>query len=291
MTGHDPGAEPAPARYAASWLALREPADARARARDLAVAAAEDLGGPAPVVVHDLGCGTGSMARWLAPMLPGPQHWVLHDRDPDLLARAAASLPQCGADGCAVTAEIRVTDVARLTAADLSGARLVTASALLDVLTGEEVGAVAASCAGAGVPALLTLSVVGRVDLTPADPLDGAVATAFDAHQRRAVAGRRLLGPDAVEAAGRTFTALGGSVQVRPSPWRLGAGDAALVAGWLDGWAGAAAEQDPGLPVGDYLGRRRATLAAGRLDVTVQHADLLVRWRRHQGGPTRGVRI
>ena len=44
-------------------------------------------------VIHDLGCGTGAMGRWLAPLLPGPQHWVLHDRDADLLEVAAADVP------------------------------------------------------------------------------------------------------------------------------------------------------------------------------------------------------
>ena len=52
-------------------------------------------------------------------------------------------------------------------------------------------------CAGAGCPILLTLSVVGRVELTPADPLDRRVAAAFDAHQRRTTERGRLLGPDA----------------------------------------------------------------------------------------------
>ena len=47
-------------------------------------------------VIHDLGCGTGSMGRWLAPLLPGPQHWVVHDRDADLLEVAAADLPGPG---------------------------------------------------------------------------------------------------------------------------------------------------------------------------------------------------
>ena len=52
-------------------------------------------------VIHDLGCGTGSMGRWLAPRLPGPQHWVLHDRDADLLdARRRSTSP-------AVTVETR----------------------------------------------------------------------------------------------------------------------------------------------------------------------------------------
>ena len=54
-------------------------------------------------MIHDLGCGTGAMGRWLAPLLPGPQHWVLHDRDPDLLDVAAADPPGPAADGSAVT--------------------------------------------------------------------------------------------------------------------------------------------------------------------------------------------
>ena len=58
-------------------------------------------------VIHDLGCGTGSMGRWLAPRLPGPQHWVLHDRDADLLAVAADEPPGVAADGAAVTVETR----------------------------------------------------------------------------------------------------------------------------------------------------------------------------------------
>ena len=75
------------------WLSLREPADAAARATELV----EDLGRHLPAtgrrVIHDLGCGTGAMGRWLAPLLPGPQHWVVHDRDPDLLEVAAGDLP------------------------------------------------------------------------------------------------------------------------------------------------------------------------------------------------------
>ena len=90
-------------RVSREWLALREPADAGARSRELV----EHLGRhPPPTgrwVIHDLGCGTGAMGRWLAPLLSGPQHWVLHDRDADLLALAAADVPGPGADGAAVT--------------------------------------------------------------------------------------------------------------------------------------------------------------------------------------------
>ena len=110
-------------RVSPEWLALREAADAAARSAELA----ERLGPHR--VIHDLGGGTGSMGRWLAPRLPGPQHWVIHDRDQDLLE--LVDLP-------AATVETRVSDVARLDPSDLAGADLVTASALLDLLTADE---------------------------------------------------------------------------------------------------------------------------------------------------------
>ena len=268
---------PETARFTPDWLALREPADAAARATDLLVPlrAHLDRAGAAapsparPLVVRDLGCGTGAQARWLAGRLPGPQRWILHDRDPELLARARAGLPP------SLAAEARRGDITALTAADLAGTALVTASALLDLLTFDEVEALAAAVPGAGCPALLTLSVVGRVVLHPHDPLDTAIAAAFNDHQRRTEAGRRLLGPDAVAAATASFERRGAAVRTSASPWRLGPAQAALTAEWLRGWVGAACEQRPGLPGDDYLRRRLEQCAAGRLSVVVHHRDLL----------------
>jgi SAM-dependent methyltransferase len=257
--------------FSPEWLALREPADAAARAADLIGLVP---GGSGTTVVHDLGCGTGSMGRWLAARLPGPQHWVMHDRDPALLAHARAAMITAAADGAPVTVETRESDITRLTAADLAGASLVTASALLDLLTADEVERVAAACVGAGAPALLTLSVAGRVELSPADPLDASVATAFDAHQRRDVDGRRLLGPDAVAVAQAAFTGLGAAVTLRESSWRLGPESSALTAEWLRGWVGAAVEHDPGLPGADYQEKRLRDATAGRLRAVIGHTDL-----------------
>jgi SAM-dependent methyltransferase len=260
--------------FSPTWLALREGADADARAADLV-----DVLGPDPDrrVVHDLGCGTGSMGRWLAARLPGPQHWVLYDHDPDLLAHAAATMPGTAADGAAVTVETRRHDITRLTAGELAGASLVTCSALLDLLTAEEVDRLAAAITDAGCRALLTLSVVGRVELTPADPLDGVLGAAFDAHQRRVQDGRLLLGPDAAGAAVAAFRRRGAPVVVRSSPWRLGRDRAALTAEWLRGWVAAAVEQRPELreQADGYLDRRLGDLAAGRLHAVVGHDDLL----------------
>jgi hypothetical protein len=249
-------------RVSPRWLALREPADAAARSAELAERVRNHLpaGG---LVIHDLGCGSGAMSRWLAPRLAGPQHWVVHDRDADLLELAVAGAP------AAVTVEARRSDVTRLPPEDLAGASLVVSSALLDLLTADDLARVLRACAGR--PLLLALTVVGRVGLSPADPLDADIGAAFNAHQRRG----GLLGPDAVAA---VLAAVSGDVVVRPSPWRLNGTDTGLTAEWLDGWLAAACEQEPALAAeaGAYRDRRLAQATTGELAVTVDHADLLV---------------
>jgi hypothetical protein len=265
-------------RVSTAWLDLREPADAAARDPGLAGLVRRRLRAGEPGLVHDLACGTGAMGRWLAPLLPGPQRWVLHDRDPDLLEVAASAVPGPALDGSPVSVETRRCDITGLEADDLAGATLITASALLDLLTGEELLALARICASAGCPVLLTLSVTGRVHLGPEHPLDARIAAAFDDHQRRMTGRGRLLGPDAAAAAVEAFQGLGMQVVVRPSPWRLGRTEAGLAAEWFAGWLAAACEQDPHLPaaVDGYRRRRLAEARAGELFLTVDHADLLV---------------
>ena len=253
-------------RVSPEWLALREPADAAARSAELADRLQRHLPHAGGLVIHDLGGGSGAMGRWLAPRLPGPQRWVLHDRDEELLERAVASPPP------SVTLETRRSDITRLTPDDLAGASLITASALLDMLTADELVRMLRACAGH--PMLLALTVAGGVTLMPADPLDARIGAAFNAHQRR----RRLLGPDAVGAAVAELRTAGAEILVRPSPWRLDAAHADLMAEWFGGWVAAACEQEPALAADAraYRDRRLAQAAAGELAVTVDHADLLV---------------
>jgi hypothetical protein len=255
-------------RVSPDWLVLREPADAAARSAELAERLGRHVAATGRLVIHDLGGGSGAMGRWLAPRLHGRQHWVVHDRDAELLERAVAAPP----GSASVTVEARRSDITRLTPDDLAGAGLITASALLDLLTADELGRMLRACSGR--PMLLALTVTGRVTLTPTDPLDAYLGAAFNAHQRRG----RLLGPDAVAAAVHELRATGAEVLVRPSPWRLDAAHAGLSAEWLEGWVAAACEQEPALApaAGAYRDRRLAQAAAGELAVTVDHADLLV---------------
>lgn len=266
-----------PVRAGAGWLALREPADATARSTELV----DELVSFLPegeLVIHDLGSGTGSMTRWLASRLPGPQRWVLHDRDAELLNRV---------DLAAMDVETRHGDINRLGPVKLADADLITASALLDLMTADGLERFVHVCGGVGCPVLITLSVLGRVEMTPADPVDPEVMAAFNAHQRRGTAEGRLLGPDAAHAAVRAFTARGRSVVVRPSPWCLGPDKAELIAEWFTGWLAAAVEQQPAIRgvLDSYARRRLAAAADGSLSITVHHEDLLVRPVSRTGSP------
>jgi hypothetical protein len=264
-------------RVAADWLRLREPADAAARSRELVDALLRRLPPAGGTEIHDLACGTGAMARWLSPLLPGPQRWVLRDWDANLLEAATAERPAPAADGAAVTVVAVGSDITQLEPADVAGAGLITASALLDLMTDGELRRLLGVCMTAGCPLLITLSVTGHVALSPPDPLDSRMAAAFNAHQRRTAGGGALLGPHAVAAAGQFLAAAGCEVLVRPSPWRLGPAQADLASAWFDGWAAAACEQEAELAASaaPYAARRLADARAGRLRVTVGHADLL----------------
>jgi len=265
-------------RVSRDWLDQREAADAAARSRKLV----DELRRHEPAdrywLIHDLGSGSGSMGRWLAPLLSGPQCWVLHDRDPELLSHAAVDVPAPAADGSEVTVETVLSDITQLDPEDLAGATLVVASALLDLLTPEELERLIRACAGVGCPVLFALSVTGRVQLLPPDPLDGRISLAFNAHQRRLTRRGPLLGSGAVEATVQGFHRLGAEVIVHPTPWRLGGPESELLAAWFNGWVEAAGEQEPALmsEVVPYRRRRLREAAAGALAVTVGHADLLV---------------
>ncbi|WP_409462395.1 class I SAM-dependent methyltransferase [Amycolatopsis sp. GA6-003] len=234
--------------YAPEWLRLREPADSAARAADLVA-----LLPASPAVIRDLGCGTGAMGRWLSCRLPKPQRWILHDQDPRLLEIAARGLP------VEIDVETEQADVTRL---NLTGTSLVTASALLDLLTQEEIQRLVKSCVDARSPALFTLSVTGSAQLAPPDPQDEALNNAFNAHQRRG----GKLGPDAAAFTAAEFEKHGWTVHSRPSPWRLGPEHRDLIDTWYRGFIAAAREQEPGLAVPED---RQLT------EVTVHHQDLL----------------
>ena len=166
--------------FSADWLALREPYDAEAcdaAVRDAALAA---IAGLDPVAIVDLGCGTGSGLRALAPLAPARQNWRLVDNDLSLLARAAD-----GARPDRVQVTAVPVDLAHDLEAALDGAvDLVTTTALLDLVSEPWLERLAVECAARRLPLYATLSYDGRIEFKPDDPGDAAIVAAVNAHQR-----------------------------------------------------------------------------------------------------------
>jgi hypothetical protein len=280
--------------FSADWLALREPADRAARSTRLAGLVAERLAARDPVRVLDLGTGTGANLRFLAEQLSAPQHWTLVDRDAGLLRQVAQRVSSWGtskgyvASGNAAgfglrgaTFDCRIetltSDVSKLADPALfEGRSLVTASALLDLVSLRWIEALTARCRAAGAVVLFALTYDGQISCDPGEPGDGLVRDLVNRHQRTAKGFGRALGPDAADAAVRSLQGAGYEVQRDTSAWQLTPAQAALQVQLLEGWAEAAAAIAPAQLAGidDWKARRLRHVAAGVSHVTVGHTDL-----------------
>ena len=279
--------------FAAEWLALREPFDARARDWGLAIALAEAL--PPRPHLMDLGAGTGALLRWLAPLLARSQRWTLVDANPGLLAEAMATIEERAIlSGWTTTwpqkrtllvhtprgvwrVEAMVADLAAgPPALPLSEADAVVSTALCDLVSRPWVAAMAEALQ---VPFYAALNVDGRERFFPPHPADQLVARGFRRDQTRDKGfGGASLGPAAPAVMAAAFRARGFAVRTAPSPWRIGTGTPAMANALAEGHARAAMMALP-RPLAPRLRAwaeaRRAQAMRGRLSARIGHTDLL----------------
>jgi SAM-dependent methyltransferase len=261
--------------FSAEWLALREPYDLAACSAPVRNAAIASIAGLDPVAIVDLGCGTGSGLRALAPLIPARQSWRLVDNDLSLLARAADTERPKRVQVTAVP-----VDLAHDLEAALDGAvDLVTTTALLDLVSAPWVERLAVECAARRLPFYATLSYDGRVEFTPQDADDAAVVKAFNTHQRTDKGFGPALGPKAAAEAIARFTTVGYFVDRQPADWVFGPHDREIQLELLTGFASAArAMKSPRLDaIVGWLTRRRDLVTAGRAAMRVGHIDLFAR--------------
>ncbi|MCU0760065.1 MAG: hypothetical protein MUF07_12830 [Steroidobacteraceae bacterium] len=257
--------------FSAAWLALREPADARARVSGqpaLAELLAALGTGTGARAVLDLGAGSGANLRHLGPLLPPGWRWTLADLDPELLALAAASAP---------APRVQRIDLAReLDSLTFPQHGLVTASALLDLVSASWLEALATHCRRAHAGVLFALTYDGRVTCKPMDADDRYIVSLVNRHQLGDKGFGPALGPGAAAAAARAFARSGYVLRRVRSDWNLGPGEPALQAALLAGWAEAACEVDPAgsRRVRAWQERRLRHLARGRSCLVVGHEDL-----------------
>lgn len=242
--------------FSAAWLALREPADARARNAGLAEALAARLATHHKVRVVDLGAGTGANLRAVAPLLGPDQSWTLVENDRRLVLAAykelacwaerndtVGSLARFYKDGRQISVSFMHSDMwTSLESVAPEPVDLVTASALFDLASPEFIARVARYCAERRAIFYSVLTYNGIQHWTPRHPSDNAVTSAFNGHQMRDKGLGVAAGPAAPAHLADAFRIAGYSVQEGDSPWRLGAGDAALIAELRSGNAAAVAE-------------------------------------------------
>lgn len=261
------------------WLALREAADAAARSVALTQALAGRLTRDRPLRILDLGSGTGSNVRYLARYLRHDQDWLLVDADAALLADARAQMSAWPVrSGARLHIETRQLNLGELDGLEIfSGRHLVTASALLDLVSDTWLDALAKQCRAAGAIALFSLTYNGHSSCEPAEPEDEAIRLLMNRHQKANDKGfGRAAGPGAVASAERAFAAAGYRVERAASDWRLSPEARELQRALISGWAEAAREIAPEQTtmIEDWLDRRLAHVDAGRSRVIVGHDDL-----------------
>jgi hypothetical protein len=269
-----------------SWLALREEADAMARSVQLEKAIVDRLLQFELLRVVDLAAGTGANLRYLAPRLGiAVQDWLLVDHDRDLLKQVPSRMPDWGSRPN-LAVETREIDLDSLDHHEIfAGRQLVTASALLDLVSERWLIELAARCRAIGAVALFALTYNGRSRCLPAEPEDDLVRELVNRHQRRAKGlGGPAVGPDGVDAAERVFTQAGFHTQRAASDWMLPPRLSALQRRLIEGWAEPAIDVAPerAAVIRDWLRRRIAHVDAGHSEIVVGHEDVAA-WQEGVG--------
>lgn len=260
-------------RFSVDWLALREAADTRARSASVLAAVRAWAADRTELAVLDLGCGSGANLRYLCPRLSASQRWCCIDHDEALIGRLLASQfrpPQLE------TIETRIHALADFTYLDTVGPdTLVTASALLDLVSAPWLAGLIERCRTRSPALLLALTYDGRVEIEPPHTDDRLVIALFNAHQRGDKGLGPALGPDAAGTLRVLADARGYEMTEGESDWLLGPDQAMLARELLAGWATAAAARAPAQRdrIRDWHQERRRAIRSRRFEIRVGHRD------------------
>ena len=266
--------------FSVDWLNSREAADQEARDSELlhsAVAfASTSTEGDAQSVIVDLGAGTGSTYRafdGVNTSIACPLTWRLIDNDRALLEEAARRAHK---DHLIETYEL---DLNRVDELPLGEARLITASAFFDLVSGSFIdrliSAVNQSNSGKPLGFYATLNYDGSTCWDPIHPLDQVVLGAFNSDQVTEKGFGTALGPSACDYLQQVLEHAGFSIKLADSPWRLEGKDSRLVAELIQG-IGSAVRSSPEISAEDiavWLDFRLSHVAFG--SCSVGHTDLL----------------
>lgn len=251
--------------FSAHWLSLREPIDHASRHRDVESIMVRDLQSLAasqrrPLRLLDLGCGSGSNLRAIAPLLAtqelgADQHWTLVDYDAGLLSHARTQLCDWAQavvsqtarelvlrhQGVQLTVRFELHDLNQSIEAVLDrDVDLVTAAALFDLVSASWVERF---CRHLRSPFYTVLTFDGHMAWEPGHELDDLVVRAFGQHQATDKGlGGPALGPQASNTLARVLQESGWQISLGDSPWRVTQTDGDFYGLLMQGIASAAQE-------------------------------------------------
>jgi hypothetical protein len=280
--------------FSADWLAMREPFDSDARSHTLAEEFAVHAPRSGPMEIVDLATGTGANMRFLAPRIGGHQRWTVVDHDARLLAAVAPCLARwadlrgyryrpdgAGAIVTGVGFEAQVQPLQRDLARNLDrvvhqDVHMVTAAALLDLVSEDWLARIAGICRSVGATIFFALTYDGEAAWSPEDTLDESARDALNRHQRIDKGFGAALGPDAAVRAKALFRALGYRLMESKSDWRIGPAAQTMQHALLEGWRRAAMAIAPehGDAFSAWAARRAAAIEQGVSAVRVGHVDI-----------------
>jgi len=243
--------------FSAEWLALREPVDHRSRNLALQAQVIQFLGqvkaiDSGSIHITDLGSGTGSNLRALAPHFGLQQFWTLVDYDADLLQSARTTLI-AWADSIvdANEAELKRTTLGLINpitirknsktiaiefqCADLvhdyqaildKPADLITAAAFFDLVAEPWL---VQFCAALIQPLYTVLTYNGIEKWSPPEAIDADVLRAFHAHQCTDKGFGAAVGPSGVDRLQSLLQDHGFTTVCAPSPWVMDQHDRTLI--------------------------------------------------------------
>ena len=279
--------------FSAEWLALREPADRAARAPELIARIAQWSSLNEHITVVDLGAGTGSCLRALAPQILSRQTWRLVDRSGALLDSANTCLAAWAAlRGLSVrrvrrcwrvegkNANYKITfeekDLADGLASIGPVADLITVSALLDLTSADWCRDLARWCSITGANLYACLNYDGQFYFNPPHSSDGAIRDAINRHQRNDKGFGPALGSGAVKVLMEELTAVGYKYLTAPRPWLLDPNSGALQTELVRGWSAVARDDSRANAAQALCWRnfRLDAIDAGQSSLKVGHVDL-----------------
>jgi hypothetical protein len=204
----------------------------------------------------------------------------LLDQDASLLAEARARLSiESAATAASIETGRCTLDTGNLAALIPAGTDIITASALIDLMSANWLDALAGVAEARRASVYVVLSYAGEFQLGPGLEDDDLIRALVNAHQHGDKGSGAALGPEATAYLRGRLEACGYEVVVASSWWHLDGDDRAHQAALICGWCEAAMEQNPAQQrrIEQWQSARLQQAEGGRLTVQVAHLDLFAR--------------